>query len=760
MDAVTIVFKHKWKILICTVAGLATAAGFYYTNAPLYESDAKLLVKYVVERSLVDSAGSSGGNDANRPSDTVLNSEVEIFNSWDLFEQVAAAIGANRICPQVKDATNDVAARAIAKGLTVTVVPDTTIIVVAFKSPDPALAPDVLQALLDAYFQRHLDIHRSRQVFEMVSQQTDLVRGELANTEEDIKKKKAEANIISVQDTSANLNAELAETQRSLDTERIAVAEQAALVSELEKASGSDEPQVEVNGRPSSAPPAPGKAAATPASGAAPAGTGTAASATGAAATMGAAAVTLRATLEEVEKYQGCIDEIATLEKRQFELLATYNPDSTPVSLNKARVAELQKERHDMEKEHPDLIEKAPMAGTASNRGGYDLITERARLVSLQAGTKALEDRLQNVQSKMSDFAKAAPEIEELERTEALEQANYATALSKLQNATVDEALDPSKIPNISYAQKPSPPMKVAGKRQNMVMGLAGGGLALGLGLAFLIERVLDQTIKRPQELEQRLGVPVVLSIPYVPPEKPRLPGGAAGAIETGDANGGAVANGHATVAPWEVTHFVRQYAETIRDRLGLYFETNNMTHRPKLLAITGSIGGSGTSTLAAGIASALSETGEGKVLLVDMNQGRTEAHPFFQGRPASPLTMAITNTGEMTSAGNNLYLATTTANGNGGGPFGLKRLREMIPNIKESDFDYVLFDMPPLSQTSPTSAMAAYMDRIIYVVEAEKGQREVVKRDYEQLLARKPDVLVVMNKVRSYAPKWIDKGA
>jgi Mrp family chromosome partitioning ATPase len=169
-------------------------------------------------------------------------------------------------------------------------------------------------------------------------------------------------------------------------------------------------------------------------------------------------------------------------------------------------------------------------------------------------------------------------------------------------------------------------------------------------------------------------------------------------------------------------------------------------------------VGGSGTSTLAAGIASALSETGEGKVLLVDMNQGRTEAHPFFQGRPASPLTMAITNTGEMTSAGNNLYLATTSANGNSG-PFGLKRLREMIPNIKESDFDYVLFDMPPVSQTSPTSAMAAYMDRIIYVVEAEKGQREVVKRDYEQLLARKADILVVMNKVRSYAPKWISNG-
>jgi Mrp family chromosome partitioning ATPase len=220
------------------------------------------------------------------------------------------------------------------------------------------------------------------------------------------------------------------------------------------------------------------------------------------------------------------------------------------------------------------------------------------------------------------------------------------------------------------------------------------------------------------------------------------------------------VPTGNAEIAPWEVTHFVRPYAETIRDRLGLYFETNNMTHRPKLLAITGSGGGAGTSTLAAGIASALSETGEGKVLLVDMNPGRTEAHPFFQGRPACSLTAALSNEGKLTSAADNLYLATTSQNNGGTGSFGLKRLRELIPNIKESDFDYVLFDMPPLGQTSPTASMAAYMDNVIFVVEAENAQRDTVKRDYNQLIGRKPDVLVVLNKTRTYAPKWIDKGS
>jgi uncharacterized protein involved in exopolysaccharide biosynthesis/Mrp family chromosome partitioning ATPase len=747
MDIIAIGFKHKWKVILFTLAGLGAAAAFYFTNPPMYESEAKLLVRYVVETSAVDSLGGPNGGAPKGPSDSILNSEVEIFNSWDLFEQVADQIGPNRLCPELKDPTTIDGARTIASGLAVSTLPSTNVILVSFKSPSAELAPQVLQALLEAYFSKHLDIHRSKAAFDLVSQQTDIIRGELEKTQEDIKKKKAEANIISVQDTSNNLNVELAETEREIDSQRTTLAEQVALVSALDRAAGGGGDGQARPAASAAAPAAKGK----PAAGAIPVASGSG--------TVGGPVVVTdgRAGPDEVEKYEACVDEILSLQKQQFELLSIYNDQSTPVQLNKARIADLQTERRQLEKEHPDLTEAATAAAPASGHG-YDLTAEKARLLSMEAGMKALEGRLTDIQQRARDFAKVAPDIQQLEQTEQLEQANYTTSQSKLQNATVDEALDPSKIPNISTVQKPSPSMVVAGKRQKVLLGLAFGGFGVGLGLALLIELVLDQTIKRPVELEHRLGVPISLSIPYISEKENRkLPALGNGENEEETA---VVKNGHAKVAPWEVTHFVRQYAETIRDRLGLYFETNNMTHRPKLLAITGSTGGSGTSTLAAGIASALSETGEGKVLLVDMNQGRTEAHPFFKGRPACSLTTAISNDGELTSAGDNLYLATTTSNGKGAGSFGLKRLRELIPNIKESDFDYVLFDMPPLSQTSPTAAMASYMDRVIFVVEAEKGQREVVKRDYDELVSRKKDVLVIMNKVHSYGPKWIDRGA
>jgi hypothetical protein len=45
---------------------------------------------------------------------------------------------------------------------------------------------------------------------------------------------------------------------------------------------------------------------------------------------------------------------------------------------------------------------------------------------------------------------------------------------------------------------------------------LAFGGIVAGLAWAFLIELVLDRSVKRPIEIESKLKVPLFLSIPDV----------------------------------------------------------------------------------------------------------------------------------------------------------------------------------------------------------------------------------------------------
>ena len=91
-----ILFRHKWKILLCAAIGVALAANTYLHYQPSYESEAKLMLRYVVDRSAVDSIDSQPKTPGVSSGDSLINAEIEILTSWDLAEQVAGAIGIDR----------------------------------------------------------------------------------------------------------------------------------------------------------------------------------------------------------------------------------------------------------------------------------------------------------------------------------------------------------------------------------------------------------------------------------------------------------------------------------------------------------------------------------------------------------------------------------------------------------------------------------------------------------------------------------------
>src|SRR5881398_3470720 len=159
-------------------------------------------------------------------------------------------------------------------------------------------------------------------------------------------------------------------------------------------------------------------------------------------------------------------------------------------------------------------------------------------------------------------------------------------------------------------------------------------------------------------------------------------------------------------------------------------------------------------------VAAALSETGDGKVLLVDVNASNGEVHPFFEGRPATSLANAIEPKSSLSSAADNLYLATVNQPHAKPAQLGLKKFFAMVPNLKASDFDYIIFDMPPLTQTSPSVGLDALMDKVLLIVEAEMDDRDKVKRGYRELVAARSDISVVLNKTRSYGPNWLQEGS
>src|ERR1700733_4903807 len=75
-------FRHKWKIIICSLLGLVGAIVFYFLHPPsLYESEAKVYVKYVVENGNLTPDADTSKPENSTPLGVIMSSEVQFLTS-------------------------------------------------------------------------------------------------------------------------------------------------------------------------------------------------------------------------------------------------------------------------------------------------------------------------------------------------------------------------------------------------------------------------------------------------------------------------------------------------------------------------------------------------------------------------------------------------------------------------------------------------------------------------------------------------------
>ncbi len=464
------IFRHKGLVLICVALGLIAATIFYFFYPPIYVSAAKLLVRYVVERSAVDSVDSNSAN-SSRNSDSAIASEVEILTSWDLAVQVADAIGPKRLLAHSHESpTKEAAAVTIARGLTVAAGKGSNIIFVSYRNRDPQLAPLVLDELIRQYFNKHLEVHRSAGAFDFVTQQIDRVKARLGQAEDALTPLKTKLGIISLADSKTELSAEMAKTHDQLHDAEADLAEQEARVKEIEQAQAggsSDSSPATAQTKPSPAMPAINQksAAAAPGASASPASAATPSLAPAEAPKAGDA---------DLEKYKTLVARLGTLRQTDIALLAKYTPENSQVQRTESQLKQVERDKAALEKKFPDLPSRLPASASERGGGGIDLAAERAKLAGLNAKVGALKTQLASVEDRMKQLDQVGPQIAELERQKDLEETNYKYFEGTLEKARVDEALDPSKIPNISAVQKASPPVEVTDLRDKIALGLAG----------------------------------------------------------------------------------------------------------------------------------------------------------------------------------------------------------------------------------------------------------------------------------------------
>lgn len=812
-DIYYILFRHKWMILAISGAGLIIGLLLPLFWPRTYQSEAKLLVKYVLDnRAPSDPSGSatrlSLPDAAGR---NIINTELQILTSLDVAQEVATNIGPDKILGKNSDASPLKAAVLIHNNLTVEDLNGGDVIRILFKHKDPILAQEILQQIINTYQERHTEIHRPGGGDEVLTQEADQLKSRLKATEDLLRNAKTNLNIVSLDETRSFFSEETKSLQTDILSSEADLALHQAAVDELSKRVKVDEPDTN-NVR-------------------------TADNATSAPA-------------DKIAEYRRVSQMLDSFRKKDNELSLTYLPGSEQLRDVEEQIAKMEEQKKRLEDETPGLVSVKSIdrdSGTPSELQDK-LITETSIVAGLKKKIGVLTNELANIQERSSAVEAGANTITELERTRKLEEDHLVYYSESLLNSAIDASIGAGKGSNIVPVQVPSPAFLDGSTLSKARIGIPIGGIILALALALLIEMYLDRTVKRPAEIESRLGLPLLLSIPYrngksktpllaAPPRtglviKSEKTGRSVpllgGRVTLGRAedntlsfNEGSISVYHSEIlirdgqavvrdlnssngtfidgerikervleagqtlslgekvelevvaeevekpqevmtvpSTWNPGHALRPFYDALRDRLITYFEVRNLTHKPKLVALTSCGGGAGVSSIATGLAAALSETGEGNVLLVNMKeQNGGAAHYFHKGRLAFGLDDALRKEKRHEAqVQNNLYVVAEGSEGESIAPLLPKRFTTLVPQLRASDYDYIIFDMPSMSQISVTPRLAKFMDMIMLVVESEKTDRDVVKRAVSMLTEVPANVGVVLNKRKNYVPQRLQQ--
>src|SRR5689334_3910767 len=109
---------------------------------------------------------------------------------------------------------------------------------VSYKNHDPEMATVVLSELVNRYFNKHLEVHRSAGAFDFVTQQTDQVRSRLNQTEDALRDLKEKAGIVSLEASTTSLNTEAERVEEQLHFAEADLAEEQARFRQLNGTTG------------------------------------------------------------------------------------------------------------------------------------------------------------------------------------------------------------------------------------------------------------------------------------------------------------------------------------------------------------------------------------------------------------------------------------------------------------------------------------------------------------------------------------------
>lgn len=344
----------------------------------------------------------------------------------------------------------------------------------------------------------------------------------------------------------------------------------------------------------------------------------------------------------------------------------------------------------------------------------------------IAAQTKtSVEQQLEAAKLRLQSVNRKEFQLRELEREVQTNRQLYDMFMTRAKETDEAGGLQAAHARVIDPAVAPRHPIKP--KKKLIVLLAMVVSAMFGVVVAFLFD-ALDNTVRTPDDVEEKLKAPMLGFLPLVKENKLEV------AFEgfLADSKG--------------------NFAESIRTiRTGLMLSSIDDPH--KITVVTSSIPNEGKSTLALNLAEAVGQME--KTLLIDADMRRpTLAKTLGLPRSAAGLSNLVAGTAEYKDCVHKLGESTVdviTAGLVPGNPLellGSKRFGLVVKKLSEV-YDRIIIDSAPTHAVSDAMVLSTYADAVIYVVKADDTAAPLASKGITRLKeVGAPITGVVLNKV------------
>ena len=697
-DYLRILRRGKWIIILSFVAVVGSTAYFSFTTTPTYEAQCMVIVdsQSRVERTLFDVGPFS-------QQVTMINNQVQILKSRLLAEKVISSLLESGLQDSLSlfrvENPEDLHvgyrryfARHLQEALSIEPVRDTDVIKIKVKAPSPQEAAFLANKVAEVY--QNLDREFSRgeisQVVTFLRDQLQKKEESLRAAEEALRKFQQDEGIVALSQETQEMVKQLVEFE-SLYQE--AVTDRKTYEKRLEYLKSQ----------------------------------------------LGELRRTLETDLADISHplILELRQKIAESEAKLVNFKAQGIPESYPdfkkenerlASLKRTLTEETKKVLlarypvHDPLKPYQEILEK--------------IITAETEVEALQAKEDALKKIVDQHLLKLDTLPEKSLKLARLERAKKLNENLYMMMKEKYEESRITRAGQIGKIRIVDPAVPPEFPISPK-KKLNLILATLVG-LGLGIGVVFFLE-YLDNSVRTVEDVE-RLQLPLLGSIPDIEPEKQNglwraLPKKKGSEDEVG------------RLATRLVTHLKPKspYSEAYRSlRTQIQYARSEKPVQTILVSSPGP--GEGKSTSVTNLAITMAQMGS-KTILIDSDLRRPVLHSLFDLKRDVGLSNYLVGRAEIeevirpTSVDNLYLISCGILPPNPSELLGSKRMQELIQQLK-SEYDYVLFDSPPLIAVTDAVVMAPWVDGVVLVLRSGKTDRDAAVRAFELLRNVKANVL------------------